>query len=258
MRSEEAKMRRALLAVVAIMLLTLPATAATAAGVSVSWGDACWSDAGAASNLTWACDSDTYTGIRMTCSFKLDAPRPGFAGIDAYMEGMTETSQTPDWWKLGVYSGGHAPDDCRKDLITLSADGSFSSACVSPWQGPQGGGIGLYSWDEYYYHHGSMHVNAAWAMQDTVTLEANVEYFACQFRISASKTVGGCAGCSVPAIWALHHVALYLPYEALPVYLEFPYAGGNQCLTWQSSTLPCARPVPARNTTWGQVKSLYR
>jgi hypothetical protein len=28
----------------------------------------------------------------------------------------------------------------------------------------------------------------------------------------------------------------------------------NRCIYWQAPTLP----VPARNTTWGQVKSLYR
>ena len=76
--------------------------------------------------------SDTYAGIRMTCSFKLDAPRSGFVGIYAVDgEGMAETSQTPDWWKLG----DDASVDCRKDLVALSTDGSFSSACADPWQG---------------------------------------------------------------------------------------------------------------------------
>lgn len=242
-------MRWAWMVVLLTALLAPPVVASppTAGGVSVSWGDACWSDAGAASNLTWACDSNTYGGIRMTCSFQLDAGTSDFYGVGVFMNGMTETSQVPDWWKLG----DNYTYDCRMNLLSLSADGSFSSACVSPWQGVQAGGIGLYAWDC-----DRMYVNGCWAMQDPVALDAGVEYFALQFRISAARTVGGCAGCSVPAIWALHRIEV--SRSGGTWYLDSPYSGGNQCLTWQSSTLSCWYPLPVRNATWGQLKSLYR
>lgn len=238
---------------VAMLLLFVP-TMAMAAGVSVSWGDACWSDAGAASNLTWACDSNTNDGIRMTCSFKLDAGTSDFVGVCVFMEGSAGDwlggTPVPDWWKLGEATSG----DCRMNLITVSAAGSFSTACTNPWQGEQGGGIGLYSWQDG----GRMHVNAAWAMADPVKLEAGVEYFALQFRISAAKTVGACAGCSVPVIWGLNYMEIALQQQAQFLHLDRDYSGGNQCLTWQSSTQVCTNPVPARNTTWGQIKTLYR
>ena len=38
----------------------------------------------------------------------------------------------------------------------------------------------------------------------------------------------------------------------------YPADDGNQILMWQHSTLICEAPLPARNSTWGQVKSLYR
>jgi hypothetical protein len=40
--------------------------------------------------------------------------------------------------------------------------------------------------------------------------------------------------------------------------LQEPLTDGNQILKWQHSTLICEAPLPARNSTWGQVKSLYR
>jgi hypothetical protein len=43
-------------------------------------------------------------------------------------------------------------------------------------------------------------------------------------------------------------------------HLNYVVEGGNQCLVWQHAFTgqPCNAPVPTRNTTWGQVKSLYR
>jgi len=234
---------------VAMLVLLAPAAAASSVGWgSLNWGDACWGDAGAASNLTWACDSDTYTGIRMTCSFDLGQGMPALLGAEFYLVGMTETTSVPDWWKLGDAISG----DCRANLISLTAEKSFSSACVSPWQGEQLGGIASYFWDAGSV--GRMSLCGAWVMADPVAVDAGVEYFAFQIRISAAKTVGGCAGCSVPVVWSLNRL-LIDRLEESPLVLESPFSGGNQSLTWQSST---STPVPVRNATWGQIKSLYR
>jgi hypothetical protein len=67
--------------------------------------------------------------------------------------------------------------------------------------------------------------------------------------------VGTCDGCLLPAIWGLKKIDWTTPTTVNT--LDLPYDGGNQCLTWQGSTLACGL-VPTRNTTWGQVKSLYR
>jgi hypothetical protein len=176
---------------------------------------------------------------------------PDFNGVGVFMEGMTEDAVVPDWWKLGEAESG----DCRANLITLSADGTVlanggADVCFDPWQGLGAGGIGLYSWDGNL-----MHVNAAYAVADGVPLEAETEYFAVQFRVSGTKTVNSCAGCLSPAIWGLKYIDWTTPASVNR--LSDMYAGGNQCLTWQSSTLACGL-VPTRNTTWGQIKSLYR
>jgi len=235
------------------LILALTASVAMAAGVSVSWKNFCWGEEGSSSNLTWACTTNSNVNIRMTTSFKLDPPMPTFAAVGVYMEGMTEAVAVPDWWKLGDASTG----DCRNGLATMSSDGSVlgnagADVCIDPWAGAGAGSLGLYTWDG-----NRMHVNGVWALGAAMPLVANTEYFAVQFRIGAAKTVGTCTGCLIPAIWAINTTSVEgFGGDIRP--LDMPYAGGNQCLTWQTSTLPCAKPVPARNTTWGQVKSLYR
>jgi len=243
-------MKKALL--FAGLLLALTASVAMAAGVSVSWKNFCWGEDGSSTDLTWLCNSNTNVNIRMTTSFKLDTPMPAFVGVGVYGEGMVEAAAVPDWWKMGA-----EPTDCRTGLISVSADGSVlanggADVCIDPWAGVGGGGggLGLYSYDGE-----RMHVNAAWASATEIPLEANVEYFAIQFRISALKTVSSCDGCLIPAIWGLKQITVADP--VIEIYLREPYAGGNQCLTWQTSTLNCGL-VPVRNKTWGEIKSLYR
>jgi len=242
------------LVILALLSLTIFATTACAAGFGLSWGNTCWGEDGSKSNLTWACNSNTSQNVRMTCSFKVDKDVPDFNGVGVFMEGMTEAATVPDWWKL---SNDNA-SDCRYNLCTVSADGSVlanggADVCIDPWAGTGGGGLGLYSWDT-----NRTHVNAAWASATEIPLSANTEYFAIQFRISGSKTVGGCAGCSVPMVWMLSKIDWTTPTTVNT--LDCDYVGGNQCLRWQSSGLPCGtcHPDPVRNTTWGQIKSLYR
>ncbi|MDM8008392.1 MAG: hypothetical protein QUV05_19825 [Phycisphaerae bacterium] len=244
-------MKKALL--FAGLLLALTASVAMAAGVSVSWKNFCWGEEGSSTDLTWACTTNINTNIRMTTSFKLDADMPDFVAAEIYMEGMVQDAVVPDWWELGDATTA----DCRNGtILSASADGTVlanggGDICFDPWQGGGAGGIGLYSYDG-----NRMHLNAVWASATEIPLLANTEYFALQFRISGLRTVGTCPGCLVPAIWGLTKIGVCMPMAT--IYLDAPYLGGNQCLTWQSSTLPCAAPVPARNTTWGQVKSLYR
>lgn len=245
------RVARALLpASAGFLLLTLTASLAPAAGLSLSWGNACWGDS-PRSNLTWICNSNAFTGVRMTASFKPAETKTNLVAVDLYFEGMTEASTVPDWWKLGPAESG----DCRANLVTLSADGSVLTGpeCQDLWQGLGGGGIGLYSWDT-----NRMHINAVWAVAEPVVAVAETEIFAAQIRIAAGKTVGGeCPGCLIPARWGLANVQLGYLGETYPTILDTWYEGGNWCLTWQTSTLPCYHGA-VRNATWGQIKSLYR
>ena len=228
-------------------------TVASAAGINVSWGNTCWSDAGHASSLTWACNSNSFTGVRMTCSYAVAVSKTNMVATDLYMEGATNDVGTavPDWWKLG-------DSECRtsSSVVVLSADGSLGGgACQDLWGGAGAGGIGLYS-DEG----NRTHINATWAVPDPIAIDAGVETFAATFRIATTKTTGtgACAGCDVPLTWALNYIQVAYQGESTSEVLDQVLPSGNQCVTWQGGAAPCARPLPVRNQTWGQIKSLYR
>lgn len=232
--------------------LALTATTASAAGYSVAWGERCWSDV-PTSNLTWTCTSNTFTGIRMTVSFRPTVDLPDFVGVRVWMRGITETATVPDWWKLGNPESG----DCRAGLVTLHTDGSVaaggSGSCADPWQGAGTGLLGAYTWSE-----NRMWMSAECSLADPVPLVAEHEYFALQFRISAARTVGTCSGCLVPAVWCVEAVEVGCADPARSDVLDYWYANGNDGLTWESSTLPCHVDGPVEGATWGRIKSLYR
>lgn len=230
------------------LLLVLSASMARASGASLSWGDACWGDVGSTNLLTWACNSNTYTGIRMTCSFHVDAAHTDFYAAAVYLSGWTEGTTLPDWWQMS----NQDPTDCRWNAITTHADYSIlpqpedGGICRFAFGGNiPAGGIGLYAW-----YTNRMSVNAIWATAEANALEAGQEYFLCQFRISAMKTVDGCAGCPAEAAWGLHHVEVEYASEAEQV---LPGREDNMFLFWQGEL-----PTPVRDVTWGQIKGLYR
>ncbi len=246
----------AFLVAAGILTLARSAPVAGAAGIAVNWKDACWGE-NPHVNLTWACNTNTNADIRLTCSFVLDDDLPDFVGVYAHLVGMTEAAAVPDWWRLGA----DPATNCRAGLCTVAADGTVlesggTGTCLDPWHGSGSGGVGRYVSDGNL-----MGVEAWWTVAEPVPLEAGQEYFAFQLRISAEKTVGECAGCLIPAIWAVTRMDVRTPTTTLT--FDLPYMSGWRCLSWQNSPLPCAvlyfwDPLPARCSSWGLIKSLYR
>jgi hypothetical protein len=236
-----------------ILLALLAPMAHAAGGVNINWGTGCWSDGTPLNDLTFACNRNTGSAT-ITCSFAVSADQPNFVGIELDLEGATEDATVPAWWQMG---GG----DCRG--AAFSSGENFASApqvgCTDMWQNQAQGGVAMYGWGPLWGGNNRTHVLIVYAVaaESPIPLTAGVEYYAAQAFISYQKTVGSgaCDGCASPMIWGFYSLksAELTQYEMLKDVLP----GGNQCLTWQTSTLPCGL-VPTRNTTWGQVKSLYR
>jgi hypothetical protein len=241
-------MKRTLLLTVLLLAFAVPA--ACAGGANISWGNTCWGDVGSTDLLTWACNSNTYTGIRMTCSFHVDAAHTDFSGAGVHLSGWTEATTLPDWWQMS----NQDPADCRWNAVSTQADYSVlpqpedGGVCRFAFGGNVPAGGMLYAWDT-----NRMSVIAVWATADENALEAGQEYFLCQFLISAMKTVNGCTGCSASVAW--HLLMIEVGYAGETEYVNAdpdPYGGGGY-LFWQAEL-----PTAARNATWGQIKSLYR
>jgi hypothetical protein len=232
------------------ILLALWVPMALAAGICINWGTGCWLDGTPLNDLAFLCNTNTGTA-RMTCSFAVSYAMPEFVGIELDLEGLTEAPVVPLWWQLGA-------GQCRPTAIATSAD--FSTApqigCIDMWAGQASGGLAIYDWGPLWGGNNRAHILVVYAVPaDTpIPLDPEVPYYAAQVRISYIKTVGSgsCAGCLSPMVWHFYSMkaAELTQYEMLTEVLP----GGNQCLRWQHSTLPS----PARNASWGQVKSLYR
>lgn len=239
-------------------LLAAGASSAVAGGVAMSWGDYCSLSDGGPWLLTWTCRSDTFASVRMTCSFKPDRSHPDLIGLSAHLEGMSEADPVTDWWRFGA--GG-----CREGALTLSTDGSAmmggAEACIDPWAGLATGTLGDWGVDGYH-----IWTTATCTLAKPVAIEAGIKYFACQFRVDASKTVSGeCWGCLVPSLFGLRSIELHFAGGEEPEVLDWPFPGDARCLNYQATTIEigywgCSVGpiVPARNSTWGQIKSLYR
>jgi hypothetical protein len=236
------------------ILLALMAPMALAGGVNINWGSGCWTDGTPVNDLAWICNRNTGSAT-MTCSFAVSQAMPNFVGVEVTLEGLTEAAVMPAWWQMGA-------GQCRASEI--SAGANFLAApqnnCVDMWKNKASGGLAIYDWGPLWGGNNRAHMLVGYAVsaETPIPLDPAVEYYAAQVFISYGKTVGegSCAGCLTPMFWGFYSMkaAELTRYEMLTEVLP----AGNQCLTWQHSTLPCTRPTPARNSTWGQVKSLYR
>jgi hypothetical protein len=245
-------MKRAIL--LAALLLVVAAPMAMAAGSNISWATVCWTQS-PISLQTFACNVNSSTAAYqwpLTLSFKIDSEMTDMVGIEFTLEGQSEATDMPDWWKVG-----DAVTDCRVNMMTFASDmtGVADETCVD-WTAGQAFNVFGYTWDT-----NRGHIIAGTAISADVPFDmmGDVEYYAGQFKLKNSKTVGtgACTGCGLG--YVIGNTLLTIAgLSGRRDDLYEPLAGGNQCLWWQNTTVPC-NGVPTRpSITWGQVKNLYR
>jgi len=251
------------------LLLVLVAPLATADGVNLAWGTECWGLLDSPSNLvTFACLSNTVPASwKMTTSFMVDADIPDYNSFNAVIRGVSEAGAIPDWWELSA-----AATDCRYAAVSNvsfnPAYAGVSDLCGYPFAGTAMGG-GAYG----YIQPQVIQINGLYAVAgDGAFLAGGTETFGYTVSIKNTKTVGtgSCTGCLFGMVFGLNYVVITKVSDGDIDMIDTVIPGGNQCLIWQrgfnmaaagdyaAAVQPCNAPVPARNTTWGQVKSLYR
>jgi hypothetical protein len=239
-----------------ILTLALLSPVAQAGGVNLAWGTLCYTE-NRVSSTNFACDVNTSAGDRtMTVSFMLDWPMPDMIGVDWRIVGQSDAPDLPDWWKLG------AAPECRAGMVTFNSDyAAVGDEICMDWTAAAGSGPTNYTWAGNQV---SFEARTAIASSSPYAAAAGQEYYAGGVTILNGRTVGqdACAGCAVGMTFFLETVTATgdLGHEE---YLQFPLPGGNQGLCWNDpQSYPfgwvCDQVVPARNTTWGRVKGLYR
>ena len=246
-------MKRTLL--LAACLCMLAASAAHAGGFNIAWGYGCWPE-NPTSLVAYACDSNDGRAS-FAVSFSPDQSIPQFREIIVVADLQSDTSGLPDWWQLSADGG------CRQGSLTTSADfGLAPGLCADPWSG-QHPIHGTLFWVTQSHPEGwpvppanrAQFRDGYYVNSLGLTVRQGTEYHGLRATIDYQKAVGagGCAGCGIPVTIVLN--AVVLGGGAIDQ-ISSPLVNG--CLRWQANgATPCSA-TPARNSTWGQVKGLYR
>jgi hypothetical protein len=200
------------------------------------------------------------------------------SGMELYIDVGSASPSLPTWWQF------KNPSSCRNTSLQMSLSPPLGSTCTDWAPALAIGGIGAYSVGGHGPNTSRLSAAIAVAPSDLRTLDPGREYFLATFTINHARTVGtgACAGCDVPVCIFLSRVRVTTPDVTSDLFLNF---GANnmasQFVTWQNGTpveigLGCDPPpetcvnkyvtftcvpnsaTPARGSTWGAVKSLYR
>jgi len=233
------------------LLLALTVSVALAGGVNIAWGTICYGE-NPVNAITFACNSNSTTYNKtIVNSFMLDDAIAEMIAAEWTIKLSSDTGTLPEWWKF--QTGG-----CRVGKATASSGiNGVGDVCVdwvpdgiTKFDVPNNVQIGQI---------GEIRLGYAIADIEPALAVADQEYTCGGVVIANSKTVGTpkCDGCLPGLKLGLDYVKA-VGNGGVNVVLTTPMLDGNQCLSWNNSIQECVAPVPARNTTWGQVKSLYR
>jgi len=234
-------------------MLILGTSVASAAGINLSW-----SDCGAAGqlNATFDCNSNAGAPFTAVGSFIPPAGIANFLGIAAQIDITTDQATLPDWWQ-------HGTGFCR-GTTGLAVNFDFTSGpftCTDFFGGQAAGGF-AYDVGFGNPNRARFRIQCAVPIDNKGPVDPANEYYAFKANFLRPKTTGAgsCAGCSNPACLVLNEIQLFQPPDAAndP---RITNPASRQYITWQTPpTGPAGCPLttPTRNSTWGQVKSLYR
>jgi hypothetical protein len=235
------------------MLLALSATVASAAGINLGW-DNCLAGAGSNSGKSFACTTNSNTAQYMY----LSATAPGgielWTAFEWIIELQTDAAVISDWWEI------RNAGSCRSTVLVAAALGTFSG-CTDTYAGNGTGGIGAYNIG--FGAPNRARIKGVFAIPSGTEFPLNPEedYFVARVGINYSKSVGtgSCVGCLEGVCLNGTSVKFVQPAGAPGGSVDVTNPANRSHITWQNP-LPatCTGATPAKNVTWGRVKTLYR
>ena len=189
-------------------------------------------------------------------SFTAPAGVTAASGNEVVLDIQSGGPALPLWWAF------KNAGTCRQNSMSLNfvADAT-NLICVDEFSGGGAGGVGAYTIG-FAGNPTRARMVAAIATASPGPLDANVEYFSFNMLINNLKTVGtgACTGCAAPVCLVLNSIKITQPIGVGDYKISDSNAPGSNIITWQGGAVGgggCAA-TPAKNTTWGSVKSLYR
>jgi len=250
-------MRKALL--MAGVLLALAATAASAApGVDLAYGQ-CRGKAGATTSRTSACTA-TSGQFAVYASVNPPAGINALEGAEIYIDYTESGGALSCWWNFsaGATRAGAltplptAPTDVNGDATILCGSCALAPCPATPTDGyyftgkaGSGGGGGIVTGANSGQLKGIVAVGSGTG----TAVPADVQQYACGFRINNTLTGPSCAGCSNGVTMVLSRVTLTQP--GVPNVDVTNANLGNSVTSNGGFTHTSSK-------TWGAVKALYR
>ena len=230
-------------------LLAVSASIASAAGINLSY-----TGCGAAgiANKTFACTANTGSDV-MVASYVAPDGTQGITGMEAVIDLQSAAATLPAWWQFKNVGA------CRQTALAVAPNGA--SCDGDYWAGQASGGVTAYI-TPYATAANRARLLIIYAVPSTLAapVDADVEYFAFTATVSHVKTVGtgSCAGCSDPVCIVLNEIKLTQGVGIGDFRIQNP--ADRNYVSWQGGVVAggCPAATPARNATWGSVKSLYR
>jgi hypothetical protein len=232
------------------MLLALTATVANAQ-LNLAWDDC---GLNGTTNKTFACASNA--GFDMLVGSFVTPP-----GVTA-LTGQAPTvlvhfqgDQIPAWWTFG------AAPNCRAATSLSSAypGGTVPGACDNYFGDNACAGAHLPDANPAWPTQLRIRMVAAIDAGLAAPVAAGTEQYCFTLTINHARTIGTtvCGGCDVPAAFVFSSLLLSQPVGVGDFTFEADFARGDLCAAWQGGESFCAY-TPAKNASWGQIKSLYR
>ena len=244
------------LAALAALALTAPASPADPA-LYLTWND-CGTSTNALSDFVFACDVEV--GFEeLFCSFRLPfATGADVLGVTAVIDIQHQAATLPDWWRLA------AAGDCRSGYLSASGDFTLETDCADPWAGQAVAEVQAYNATEPRGGANQARIKAVCGVVPALaaTLDASSVYYGVKLVIQNTRSTGAgaCPGCLGGACLVLNSIEVQRTAGAPGgnLFISTPAPNNANWARWQGGVGADCGLVPARNMTWGRVKSLYR
>ena len=235
--------------------LALMACTASAEGLNLGWSDCPTGAPTYHLDENFACNTNTGVPHILVGTYIPPAGLNTVNGNQIVLDLQTDQTALSPWWTMG--SNG-----CTGRTLTPSADFNFASgpfSCVDYWAGQASGGI------NYILGQGGPNrarMSLICAIQENLAgpQDASTEYYSFKVTITNARTVGSpsCAGCTDKVCIVLNSILIT---QNPPDNVNQPtvsIAAQSNYVTWRGGLTPDCQATPAKQSTWGSVKALYR
>lgn len=241
--------------VLTLALLALPAMS-FAAGIDITWDDCIGGTP--ATNKVFNCAANANYNLHF--QFKLPAPIAAFVAITGFVDYQAQNpgNLQPFWrYEDGGCQMAPATDGVAifDDLST--APGPQCANLLDLWGTDGTGGsedISAYGVD--FRRPGNGYFVLLDSRPDAIPVTAGDNYWAWRLNFRTNNRAA-CAGCADPGVLYWQRATLESNDGSPEVRLDNTDKL-TQCVTINNAPMALCPVVPAKSTTWGQLKSIYR